>query len=348
MASDIQLQILADDYKHDNKTLQVIWKCGQQTKEQICSIRKYIEPDANKALGFHTLFTKKHVEKCKFLFKVTCIIISSKAYNNNDEEKLTQSNRSCNNNNNNNKNQNKNKLNKNNNNNKNIRKRHRLQTILDCVDFGKANNHVKRHKSNVNNNNKNNHYKKNVIQSRPFRNFFIRDDYRLPSAQLDEIVKIIGAKLELTELFDIIPNIDCFSSHANYQRICKYHITKTDDFFSNRYEDINYWKDKVVWCFPPYVRKTIVDCINSFPRRMIKGYVCVPYERKSDLKYIGDSQRLCKEYIIMKGRDSRQDLYVADRSEIQRSGYDMIIFYFDYSKKLTKTRDNNNNNNNKH
>ena len=177
---------------------------------------------------------------------------------------------------------------------------------------------------------------KEKIKRRPYKDFYIRDDTKFPSNQLDEVIKRFSDKLGMKTLFDLIPTIDCFSSHKNYQRICKYHITEKDNFFSTKYDNIDFWQIHIAWCFPPYHRKTIVDCINIFKKRKMRGYICVPFERKIDNQYIGETQRICKHYITIKGRDRTNDIFIADRSEItQKCSFDTIIFYFDYHQKET-------------
>ena len=311
MASDVQLDILSGDFKHENKRLKVVWKCKNKTMEQTCSIQRYIEPDANIALGFHTLFTKQHVQKAKGLFKIKCIILPPINKNNNKKEELTQSSREC-----------KSNNNKNDKQKKKIKQqiKRKFQMKMDNYFETKMNTPNKRMKL------KSDHQ---IIKSRPYKNYFIPDNVRFPNQQLLEAITRISDKLGTTTLFDLLPTIDGFSSNNNHQNICKEYITKEQDYFSDKYENTHYWKDKIAWCFPPYHRKTIVDCINSFKRRKIKGYICVPYERK--MEFIGQTQRICKEYIGMKARNRKEELYIADKSNIiQRCSFETMIFYFDY------------------
>ena len=87
----------------------------------------------------------------------------------------------------------------------------------------------------------------------------------------------------------------------------------------------------MAWCFPPYIRKVIVDCINSFKRRRMRGYICVPYEKRPDNNWISETQRICKQYIAMKGRNTRKDIFISDPSIFkQRCAFDIFVFFFDY------------------
>jgi len=320
MASDVQLQILSNNFKHQNRRLQIQWKCNDEHNQQTCSIQRYIEPDTDKALGFHTLFEKEHVKKAKGLFKIKCIILPPRSKQdsiiiNEEKEELTQSTRGCK------IDKDKDEGNNNNNCNNNNKQQSRKRKLQMKIDNYMQNEKSKRRKVNNHNNKR--------IKSRPYKNYFIKDDVRFPREQLMEAIKRISNKLGTNTLFDLIPTIDCFSSNNNYQNICKEYITEEQDYFSDKYENTHYWKDKIAWCFPPYHRKTIVDCINSFKRRKIKGYICVPYERK--MEFIGQTQRICKEYIGMKARNRKEELYIADKSNIiQRCSFETMIFYFDY------------------
>lgn len=311
MASDVQLDVKIEDFKHENRRLQVTWECNGEIMQQTCSIQRYIEPDANKALGFHTLFKKQFVHKAKGLFKIQCEILSPMIIEDNrkEEEELTQSTREC--------------INHTEKNIK-LKKKRKIQGKIE--NYFKSN---KRRKLNP-------HYKE--VKSRPYKNYFIKDDVRFPKQQLDVAIRRISDKLGTTTLFDLIPTIDCFSSNNNHQSICKEYITKEQDYFCDKYENSDYWKNKIAWCFPPYHRKTIVDCINSFKRRKIKGYICIPYERK--MEFIGQTQRICKEYIGMKARNRKEeDVYIADKSNIiQRCSFETMIFYFDYQETERNTQ----------
>jgi len=308
MASNVQLQILSNEYRHENKRLQVIWKCNGKTMEQICPIRTYIEPDSNKALGFHTLFKKTDVEEAKGRFKIKCIILPPLIHHHKDSNQ-----------------ENKNKRQQQKSAHQKDRKR-RQQSILDFGSFEKANK-----KRKINNN-------ETVVRQRKYKNYFIRDDVRFPAQQLTEALNRFSDKLGRTTLFDLIPNIDCFSADNNYQKICKERITEEQDYFSFKYENIDFWKNKIAWCFPPYHRKTIVDCINSFKRRKMKGYVCIPYDR--NMEFIGQAQRICKEYIGMKARTKKKDsMYIVDKSDIMtRCPFETMIFYFDYQETTRNTQ----------
>lgn len=295
MASDVQLQILSpEEYKHEKKRLRVVWECNGQTMKQTCSIRQYIEPDANKSLGFHTLFKKRDVQLAKGRIKVTCSILPALLLKDDMEKNGKKWVRQ--------------------------KKRQRQQSMLDFVV-------TKTKKRKLN---------KGIVKKRKYKNYFIRDDVQFPALQLTEALKRFSNKLGKITLFDLIPSIDCFSSDDNYQRICKEYITEEQDYFSDKYEDIDFWKNKTAWCFPPYHRKTIVDCINSFKRRKMKGYVCIPYDR--NMTFIAQTQRICKEYIGMRGRDKKHSMFIVDKSDIMtRCPFETMIFLFDYQETARNT-----------
>ena len=211
--------------------------------------------------------------------------------------------------------------NNNKNNNNNIRKRKITSTLWDygIVKIG------------GNNNNHNDNKRRKLCSSSSSTTYL--DNIRLPRQQLHDIIKKFSNKLGYSTLFPLLPTIDCFASKRNYQTLCKKYITQKDNFFSSSYDSTDFWKNEVAWCFPPYNRKTIVDCVNLFKTRKMKGYVCMIHRRWQGHEYIGQTQSICLEYICMKGRDKKDDIFVADQYQVyNKIAFDTIIFYFDYQK----------------
>ena len=70
----------------------------------------------------------------------------------------------------------------------------------------------------------------------------------------------------------------------------------------------------------------------------MKGYVCIPYDRK--MTFIGETQRICKEYIGMKARDKKERMYIVDKSDImERCPFETMIFFFDYQETARNTQE---------
>ena len=149
--------------------------------------------------------------------------------------------------------------------------------------------------------------------------------------QLYDILQLFAGKLNLQNLFSLIPTIDCFASKQNYQTKCKKYITKEDDFFSITYDDIHFWNDEIAWMFPPLNSKNIQLCLNKIKQRKMRAYLCVPYLPNS-YKWYSRIKMFCEEYIEMKGRDKAKDRYIADKSILSRCGFDIIVYYFNYQK----------------
>lgn len=293
MASDVQVELLSNKICHDEykcKKLTVIWKCGNKTQSQTLSLSKYIK-NQNKALGFHSLFTIKNAVENKWKFKVVLIVtnIQSSSSTNAIVKK------------------NKHKL-------RNLKN----QTIFECL--GIKNNKIGQTKTS-----------KYINIARPYKHYLtIKDETRISGYQLKLAITKVCNKLKKETLFDIgIPTIDCFASDTNYQTMCSQYITKKDDYFSLKYDDISFWHGQIAWCFPPYHRKTIVDTINSFKKRRMKGYVFVPWEKNQT--WIGQTQRIAVEFCFIKGTPHRNDIFVADKTILkQQCWFDAIIFYFNY------------------
>ena len=154
---------------------------------------------------------------------------------------------------------------------------------------------------------------------------------RISSIQLDDILQQFAYKLGEPDLFNLIPTIDCFATSINYQKICKTYITEEMDFFSYNYDDLCYWDKHVAWVFPPLSSKITQLCLNKFKSRKMRGFLCVPYLPKT-YKWYYRVQQLSKEYVQMNGRDKENDIFIANKSEIDRCTFDIIVYYFDFKK----------------
>ena len=154
---------------------------------------------------------------------------------------------------------------------------------------------------------------------------------RIPSNQLDDVLQELADKLCVTDLFELCPTIDCFATSDNYQRICKEYITKDMDFFSSDYDVFDYWTKHIAWLFPPLNRKKIQLCYNKLKSRKMKGFLCIPYLPHSFPIY-SKLKILSVEYIQMNGRDKHNDIFIANKSEINRCTFDIIVYYFNFQK----------------
>ena len=155
---------------------------------------------------------------------------------------------------------------------------------------------------------------------------------RLPSTQLDDILQKFAYKLCEPNLFNLCPTIDCFATSSNYQKICKEYITKDMDFFSNDYDDLDYWSKHIAWLFPPLSNKKISLCIKKLKSRKMKGFLCIPFKPHSFRFYL-KLKIQCEEYVEMKGRDKDNDIFIADNNQkIKRCAFDIIVYYFNFQK----------------
>ncbi len=284
IASDVQLQIQSKQFKYnDDDIIEVIWKCGDLEKSQSYSIRQHIEPNSHKAIGIHALFTKQHVNMYQHIIKINCSInrISSSSSSSSSVKKRKQ------------------------------------MTLFDYPPFKKM---------------------KINTSKETTKKFEFLKDWRLPSNKLKIYIAMISDNLEIDDLFDLLPTIDCFSTETNYQKICTQYITKKENFFDPKYDDIEFWTKhvcnlynlcnldnlynlyilcKVAWCNPPCNKKIIIDCINKFKIRRIKGYVCIPKKYNwFNEPWIYNTKKLCKTYIIVEPLQTKYKFEVA-------------IFYFE-------------------
>ena len=260
-ASDVQIDILSPEFKENGECVKIIWKCGNEIKQQHCSLSRYIKPDNKRVLGFHTLFKISDIQKMKQIIKVTVII----------NKKCTKIITNC--------------ILKQTNNNNNNNKRKFIQTKLNDYKF-------------INHSNK----KRKL-------NATLQDDWKyhwkLNSSIMKNIVLKISEKLNMNDLFGILPTIDCFCNDKNQQSYCREKITETDNFFDKKYDSLSIidWQKHVAWCNPPPHRNTIISTINIFEKRKMKGFVCIAYWNNCPWmkeRWWGRCKLKCKTYITIK------------------------------------------------
>ena len=174
---------------------------------------------------------------------------------------------------------------------------------------------------------KNKYIQKEIREVSKYKKYLeIDHNHSLQQNHVTSAVRMITDKFESppTTLFDYIPNTDCFAADNNHID-CKFIITKETDFFSSIYNDTGYWKDKIAWCYPQYIRKVIIDAMTMFKRRQMKGYLVAPYDPYDT--WIEPTKRICKAWCITKKR--YYSLFHTKQLP-WTCKYDMIFFYFDY------------------
>ena len=155
---------------------------------------------------------------------------------------------------------------------------------------------------------------------------------RIPANQVYDVLQKIAEKENHSDLFNHIPTIDIFAADDNHQRICKKYITKEMNFFDAKYDDIN-WRNECVWAFPELSTLFIDQTLKKFKLRHIKGFLCIPYLPNTYNWYWRiKTLKECKQFVEMKGRDKSKDKYIANKTEIDRCSFDIIVYYMNYQK----------------
>lgn len=161
-----------------------------------------------------------------------------------------------------------------------------------------------------------------------------RKDWKLKPDHLKSAVREISDYLGHDTLLKLLPTIDCFpgldnNENITYQTICDQYISEKNGFFSSKYDLSAFWMHHVAWCNPANEKKIIVDTMNLFRKRRMKGYVCVPiwkhekqksYMHQEKYRWIAVAKRKCKTYCVLDG--------VAYGKNDWR--LDVIVFYYDY------------------
>ena len=293
IASHIQLRILDENSQHcinENLIFDVKWKLGRFKQTQTLSIKRYFK-DYHIALGINNLFKKQQLIKNNQRIKVNYRIyhklyINEKGPKNKIKKKIANTKRN---------------LNNNNNNNNNSKRQTKIEkyTLINLFDNDKR-----------------------IIKQR-LDKFVYKDEYKFP--HLNDVLIKFSEKLDLDDLFSIIPTIDCFTDNKlkNYQSICKHYITKEMNFFNTEYDDSIYWENHIAWCFPPtyFVSK----CLYKFRLRKMKGYICV----YNNCNLVANLQRYCIDYVVIKGRDVSKD-YLIPENQVKCSPFHINVYYFDF------------------
>ena len=164
--------------------------------------------------------------------------------------------------------------------------------------------------------------KKKLCKKKKYDKKLSRDGY------LTAISKICD-KMGLTEMWGMLPTIDCFASKKNYLSICNRYITKKNNFFSSKYDNISDWSNEVAWCNPPYEKKIIIKVVELFEKRKIRGYVCTRYYTSDHSTYTSQNwlwqiqERKCKYYVNI-GR--KKGIWRVPFAYY----YDVLVLYFDF------------------
>ena len=312
IAGDIQLQILSDEFQHQDEEIQFIWDCGGNTKSQRCPLRKYIEPDTDRALGFHDLFTKKEVMDHGGIIKVICNIrpnkkdtrqcngisrhksaASSKMENDDDIELETDRNS-------------------------------KIQTNEpnDAIRLEEKHQNLKRKKAVQTTLNFQPLRKKQKVNHKPPP--YTWEHKRFDSSIINEVFGRTCDQLGMSTSFGVIATIDCFATERNRQKVCRKYITKEMDFFNARYDSVGFWKDHVAWCYPPNDRRLFERILEKFRRRKMRGYLCVVNHRGChSQEWCRRIFRVCSTSILLRA-DGRNSQYHHGQT---RSPDDILIFY---------------------
>lgn len=80
--------------------------------------------------------------------------------------------------------------------------------------------------------------------------------------------------LDKDKLSDVLPTIDCYPNKARIrQALC--HKSISGSFLDERYDRQEIWEKEIGWAIPSVNKDAIIDTINKFQERAMKGYVVV-------------------------------------------------------------------------
>ena len=176
----------------------------------------------------------------------------------------------------------------------------------------------------LNKNNNNNKTTSNSNHNKPKKPQTIWKFRRDP---VFDAISTICDNLGRENMFGMIPTIDCYCSDA----FCAKNIPKKDNFFSSKYNDPSKWEDEVAWCNPPHIKKIMVDTINAFEKRKMRGFVSVPYYPPEHAQYKSQNWLFntlrfkCKSYVNIKGKGGTE-IYLRPHA----CPFETTILYFDF------------------
>lgn len=291
-ASNVEIERLNNDKieNQENMEIEWIWKCDKNVKKQTCDITNCITTTSgnnnnrnNKSIGFEDLFTKNAI-----INNGNIIRIELNMNNNNNNNKLI------------------------NNTNRFKQKKSKKNTVKQT----KINDFF--HRENINNKNRSYNTKQGMMKQCTKNKFY--NDWNLSYENVLQIMKETSNILNEETLFDIMPSIDCFAERDNYQKICKLYITKSDNFFDFKYNDIYFWSDKVAWCNPPNAKSTIIRCLNMLRPRQMRGYVVIPYY---------DQKKFTQDRNVLHILNMRKAKICIKKGK--GCPFDITVFYFNFN-----------------
>ena len=128
----------------------------------------------------------------------------------------------------------------------------------------------------------------------------------------------------------IRPDVDAMCQDrnglVNKQPFCKWHITEKIDFFNKEFRDKRLWIERVIWCNPPYIEKTINEVCKYWIKDEKRGYLMIPrcfahcvndIQLSGCLKARYHFAKDCKDLFLVnysgnKGYDDIVDVYFID------------------------------------
>jgi len=132
----------------------------------------------------------------------------------------------------------------------------------------------------------------------------------------------------------VLPTIDCYPNQARIsQALC--HRSIHGSFVDHRYDRQDIWEKEIAWAIPSVNKEEIIDTINKFQERRIKGYVVAG---------TGFYSQSCEENIwIMSGQQfwakiQQKSLFCLHvpaymhAQDNETNKFHCNIFYFDFQK----------------
>ena len=131
---------------------------------------------------------------------------------------------------------------------------------------------------------------------------------------------------------EVVPTIDCFAQNDKCrQRLCQSRVK--GNFFDQRYDDIKMWEKEIAWANPPVDKCVIIDTVNKYEFRKMRGYIVVATGLKTnnheDNIWIMSNQRF---YSLIQQK-SKYCLHVplcVHRNDTVRNTWHCKVFYFDF------------------
>ncbi len=126
--------------------------------------------------------------------------------------------------------------------------------------------------------------------------------------------------------------MDCYPNQYNpCQSLCPKSVSSS--FFDEKYERSDIWQEQIAWANLPINKEIIIDTVNKYQSRKIKGYIVIGIsfhtQNSNHNIWISSGQQLWSK-IMEKSHYSLHIPAYLDAQDTERNRWHSVICYFNF------------------